>query len=170
MLAVPVREAAVLLGLIERPDGLRVLLTERARHLPHHPGQVSLPGGRLEAGEDAVLAALREADEEVGLRSAQVEVIGILGPQLTGTGFSVTPVIGWVAGDFVARPDPAEVESAFEVPVAHLLAPTHRRATTRERWGTQFVSHEFLYDRYRIWGATAAIIARFIEVIDEKSI
>lgn len=167
-LAEPGRDAAVLIGLIERSAGLTVLLTERARHLQHHPGQVSFPGGRLDPSEDPVTAALREAHEEVGLVRPQVEVLGSLTPQVTGTGFNVTPVVGWVAADFEARPDPSEVESVFEVPLEHLLDPRSRQRGTRERWGTRFVSYEFRYGRYRIWGATAAILVRFIEVINAE--
>jgi len=166
----PSRQAAVLVGLIGRADGPTVLLTERAEHLEHHPGQISLPGGRLADGEDAVAAALREAHEEVGLEPGRVEILGRLAPQLTGTGFCVTPVVGWLAVAFEPRPDPAEVRSAFEVPLEHLLVPNNRSLGTRTRWGTRFVSHEFYFEGHRIWGATAAILARFIEVIDEKTI
>jgi 8-oxo-dGTP pyrophosphatase MutT (NUDIX family) len=166
-LAAPSRPAAVLLGLIERPKGLTILLTERAAHLPHHPGQISFPGGRIEAGDaDPVAAALREAHEEVGLQMAQVEVLGQLSPQLTGTGFTVTPVVGWLTADFEARPDPTEVQTAFEVPLAHLLAPENYRRQTLTRWGTRFSTVEFYFDRHRIWGATAGILMRFIEIIN----
>jgi 8-oxo-dGTP pyrophosphatase MutT (NUDIX family) len=164
----PSREAAVLLGLIERRAGLSVLLTERAAHLAHHPGQISLPGGQLDAGEDPVTAALREAFEEVALAPGDVDVLGRMPAQLTATGFTVTPVVGWVgAEDFVPRPDPAEVQSAFEVPLVHLLEPANRRRARRVRWGTEFMTEEFLFEQHRIWGATAAILARFIEVINE---
>ena len=169
-LAAPSRSAAVLLGLIERPIGLQILLTERAVHLQHHPGQISFPGGQLEQrDEDPVAAALREATEEVGLQPTQVEILGRMAPQLTGTGFTVTPIVGWLAADFTARPDPAEVQSAFEVPLEHLLAPANRRRQTQTRWGTQFLTDEFYYQQHRIWGATAGILARFIEVIREKT-
>ena len=167
----PSQPAAVLLGLIERSSGLQLLLTERARHLPHHPGQISFPGGRIDAVDtDPIDAALREADEEVGLDRQQVRILGRLGPQLTGTGFCIHPVVGWVDPGFRARPDPGEVRSVFEVPLEHLLEPAHRRRGTRERWGTRFLTDEYSYRNYSIWGATAAILTRFIEVIDGKSV
>lgn len=167
----PARAAAVLLGLIERGDGIRVLLTERAAHLADHPGQISFPGGRLaHAGEDPVAAALREAEEEVGLSPHRVAVLGRLPSRLTGTGFAVTPVVGWVAGPFEPRPDPSEVQSAFEVPIEHFLAPGNLRRTTRERFGTRFRVYEYEYEAYRIWGATAAILKEFFDGINEKTI
>lgn len=171
VLAAPARAAAVLVGLIEREESIRVLLTERAAHLAHHPGQISFPGGRLdESDADPVAAALREAWEEVGLAAPDVEVLGRLPPRLTGTGFAVTPVVGWLASSFEARPDPAEVNCAFEVPVEHLLAPGSLRQTTRERYGTRFRVGEYRYGTHRIWGATAAILTQFLEVIDAKTI
>lgn len=164
------REAAVLLGLIERPAGLSVLLTERAAHLPHHPGQVSFPGGGLQDGETHEQAALREAGEEVALARSQVDVVGSLARQLTGTGFAVTPVVGWIDPGFEAIADPSEVETAFEVPLEHLIAPENRRRATRVRWNTQFITDEFYFDRFLIWGATAAILTQFLEIINEKPI
>jgi 8-oxo-dGTP pyrophosphatase MutT (NUDIX family) len=171
LLAGPSQEAAVLLGLVERAGGLAILLTERASHLAHHPGQISFPGGRLnDASEDPIAAAIREANEEVGLAPHQVDVLGRLPPRLTGTGFVVTPVVGWLAASFEPEPDPAEVQSAFEVPIEHLLEPANCRQTIRERYGSRFLSYEFHFERHRIWGATAAILAEFFEVINEKTI
>ncbi len=106
--------AAVLLGLVERPDGLHVILTERAAHHTDHPGQVSFPGGRIEeADAGPVDAAIREATEEGGLRPDLVSVAGCLQEILTGTGFLITPVIGFVAPEFRAIPDRAEVADVF---------------------------------------------------------
>jgi len=171
LLSAPSQEAAVLVGLVERPGGIHILLTERANHLEHHPGQISFPGGRLnDANEGYVAAALREASEEVGLARHHVDVLGRLPPRLTGTGFAVTPVIGWLADAFEAVPDPAEVKSAFEAPLAHLLQTENQRRMTRERFGTQFISYEYYFAEHRIWGATAAILAQFFEVIDAKTI
>lgn len=168
-IAAPRREAAVLVGLVDRDPGPAVLLTERAAHLAQHPGQISFPGGGIRGGgEDAVTAALREAKEEVGLAASQVEVAGSMPVQLTVTGFRVTPVVGWLDAEFVPRPDPAEVQVAFEVPLEHLLAPGNRRQEIRERHGSRIRTDVFIYERYRIWGATAAILGSLLEVIHEK--
>jgi 8-oxo-dGTP pyrophosphatase MutT (NUDIX family) len=167
----PSRQAAVLITLVERAPGLHVLFTERAAHLKHHAGQISFPGGRVEApGETVVDAALREAHEEIGLAPGDVAVAGCLEPHVTGTGFAVTPVVGFVAGSFVARPDPAEVNDIFEVPLDFLLDASSARDTYRERYGSRFRSFEFHYADRVIWGATAAILVSFRDlVIDEKS-
>jgi 8-oxo-dGTP pyrophosphatase MutT (NUDIX family) len=170
LLSGPSREAAVLLGLVERASGLAILLTERASHLAHHPGQISFPGGRLnDASEDHVAAAIREANEEVGLAPHQVDVLGRLPPRLTGTGFAVTPIVGWLSTSFEPNPDPAEVQSAFEVPIEHLLEPANRRQTIRQRYGSRILSYEFQFEQHRIWGATAGILAEFFEVINAKT-
>src|SRR5690606_9087999 len=154
----PTQRAAVLLALVERREGYTVLFTERARHLPHHPGQVSFPGGRLaDDREDAITAALREAWEEVRLPPADVTVAGAMAEHMTGTGFTVTPVVGFVPGRFRARPDPAEVAGVFEVPLDYVLDPANMRTTYRERFGTRFRVYELNYAGHLIWGATAAM-------------
>ena len=151
--------AAVLLGLVERPAGLTVLFTERARHLRDHPGQISLPGGRLHGGKETVIgAALREAQEEVGLDPGLVTVAGCLEPQVTGTGFHITPVVGFIRGDFLACPDPGEVASVFEAPLDFVLNPGNIRPSRRERLGTWFEVEELEYGGHVIWGATAAML------------
>lgn len=166
MLDRPGREASVLLALIERPAGLTMLFTERAAHLKDHAGQISFPGGRLaHVGESAVAAALREAAEEVGLAGADVAVLGCLDVHLTGTGFAVTPVVGYVAAPFVPRPDPAEVAGVFEVPLEIILDPVSIRAIYRERFGTRFRTYELNYGDYRIWGATAAMLVTFRDLV-----
>jgi 8-oxo-dGTP pyrophosphatase MutT (NUDIX family) len=167
----PGRPASVLLALLERPAGLTVLLTERAAHLRDHAGQISLPGGRLAAGETPTAAALREAQEEVGLAPATVAVLGSLDVLLTGTGFSITPVVGFVAGaDFTATPDPREVAEVFELPLELILDPTSIKIGYLERLGCRFRTYELQYGRYRIWGATAAILRNFQElVLDAKT-
>jgi 8-oxo-dGTP pyrophosphatase MutT (NUDIX family) len=164
----PMQHAAVLLALVEHADGLNVLLTERAAHLKHHAGQISFPGGRIEAGgETPVDAALREAHEEIGLEPRKVAIAGALDTHVTGTGFSVTPVVGFIAGPFLARPDPAEVTGVFEVPLPHFLAPGAVQETYRERFGCRFRSYEFHYENRVIWGATAAILVTFRQILLE---
>lgn len=166
VLAQPGRPASVLLALLERPSGATLLLTERAAHLKDHPGQISLPGGRLAPGETAAAAALREAQEEVGLSPAAVSVLGTLDALFTGTGFSITPVVGLVTeADFVPRPDPREVAGVFEIPLDLVLDPTAMSVGYFERHGVRLRTHELHFDRFRVWGATAAILRNFQEVI-----
>jgi 8-oxo-dGTP pyrophosphatase MutT (NUDIX family) len=162
----PGRPASVLLALLERATGPTVLFTERAAHLKDHAGQVSLPGGRIVAGETAADAALREAQEEVGLPPAAVDVIGSLDEFLTGTGFSVMPVIGVVANrDFVAEPDPREVAGVFEVPLEVILDRSALNVGYFERHGSRLLTYELNYGGRRIWGATAAVLRNFQDVI-----
>ena len=160
--------AAVLLGLVERPDGLHVILTERAAHLTDHPGQVSFPGGRIEAADDGpVAAALREAEEEVQLRPDLVSVAGCMQEVLTGTGFLITPVVGFVAPEFRAVPDRTEVAEVFEVPLEFLFREGSVRTSTRERFGTTLRMYEFDYAGHYVWGATAAILRSFSRLINQ---
>lgn len=169
-LASPQREAAVLVTLIDRPLGWTVLFTERARHLANHPGQISFPGGRLDDGvESAVAAALREAWEEVRLPPETVSVAGTLPNHVTGTGFIVTPVVGFVSGGFEPIADPAEVAAVFEVPLAVVLAPGAIRLTYHDRLGTRFKVYELDYDGRRIWGATASMLKTFRDIIADES-
>jgi 8-oxo-dGTP pyrophosphatase MutT (NUDIX family) len=162
----PGRPASVLLALLERAAGPTVLFTERAAHLKDHAGQVSLPGGRIVAGETAAEAALREAQEEVGLPPAAVDVVGSLDEFLTGTGFSVMPVIGVVGNrDFVAEPDPREVAGVFEVPLEVILDRSALNVGYFERHGSRLLTYELNYGGRRIWGATAAVLRNFQDVI-----
>jgi 8-oxo-dGTP pyrophosphatase MutT (NUDIX family) len=164
----PTRAASVLLTLLQRPGGLTVLFTERAAHLKDHAGQISFPGGRIDERETAVDAALREAHEEIGLEPAAVEVLGALDDLLTGTGFLITPVVGYVAsGEFVSAPDPTEVASVFEVPLDFICEPASIVETYRERLGTRFRTYELRHGGYRIWGATAAILVSFRDLISQ---
>jgi len=159
--------ASVLVPLVLR-DELTVLLTQRTDHLANHPGQISFPGGRAEPHDaDAVATALREAEEEIGLASDQVDVLGTLPTYTTGSSFIVTPVIGLVQADTNLRLDSFEVAEVFEVPLAFLMDPANHRRHEVE-WGG--VTLEFLsmpWDssdpqgvarRYFIWGATAAML------------
>jgi 8-oxo-dGTP pyrophosphatase MutT (NUDIX family) len=153
------RSAAVLVPIINRPDGLAVLFTERSASLPDHAGQISFPGGRVEAGDlDVDVAALRETEEEVGLPRDRVTILGRLADYETVTGYRVTPVVGWVEPPFQIVPDPVEVADVFEVPLAFLLEPLNQKRHFRMlgQLRRDYFAIPF-GDRY-IWGATAAML------------
>jgi 8-oxo-dGTP pyrophosphatase MutT (NUDIX family) len=159
--------AAVLIGLIPREEGFQVLLTRRTEGLRHHGGQISFPGGRIEAEDsDPVAAALREAHEEVGLSPSLAAPIGFLDPFVTITGFHVFPVVAQISVAYVPRLDPGEVAEAFEVPLDFLLDPANERRTEVEYLGRKRPLIEFGYRDYRIWGATAAMLVNFRERLE----
>jgi len=151
--------AAVLVPLVNRPQGLQLLLTQRSAHLPDHPGQISFPGGRVEPGDaDPAAAALRETSEEIGLAPVNVQVLGHLSSYETVSGFRVQPIVGWIDPPFELAPDPVEVADVFEVPLEFILDPSnHQRhfrmlgEMRRDYWAIPWLS------RY-IWGATAAML------------
>ena len=153
------RPAAVLIPVIARPEGAAVLMTRRSDSLASHTGQIAFPGGRLDPGETAVEAALREAFEEVALDPALVEVLGVGDAYETGTGFLVTPVVGWLSAPPATTPSPDEVAEVFEVPWEYLMDPANhnRDSYVREgqppRWYWS-ITHEQRY----IWGVTAGIV------------
>jgi 8-oxo-dGTP pyrophosphatase MutT (NUDIX family) len=163
--------ASVLVPLVVHNDALRVLLTRRTDHLRDHAGQISFPGGRAEAHDvDAVETALREAEEEVGLRRDVVEVIGTMPPYATVTGFVVTPVVALVQPNLDLALDAFEVAEAFEVPLAFLMDPAnHQRHQMQTPAGLrsfysmpwEAVGADGLPHRYFIWGATAAMLRNF---------
>ena len=162
--------AAVLLPIVERPGGLTVLFTVRAPDLRHHAGQVSFPGGRLDPGDAGPLeAALREAEEEVGMAAALVEVAGYLPNYLTITGYSVTPVVGFVAPEFQPRPDAQEVSEAFEVPLDALLDPGGMQLRHKRFMGVKLPFFEMPWGEHRIWGATAAMLVNFRDILREHA-
>jgi 8-oxo-dGTP pyrophosphatase MutT (NUDIX family) len=151
--------AAVLVPVVNRPDGLTMLLTQRSADLPDHPGQISFPGGRVEP-DDASLAhaALREATEEIGLPAERVAIIGELATYETVTGFRVTPIVGWVEPPFVITPDPIEVADVFEVPLDFLLDPENQQRHFRMLGEHRRDFWAIPYRNRYIWGATAAML------------
>lgn len=160
----PLIPAAVLFPIVLRNDGHTVLLTERTAHLRDHAGQVSFPGGRVEADdESAVHTALRETEEEIGLAREHIDVLGFLPEYRTGTGFRVTPVVALVRPPFVLSPDPFEVAEVFEVPLAFLIDPAnHERHSLHYRGALR---HYFAmpWEGHFIWGATAGMIRSLSE-------
>jgi 8-oxo-dGTP pyrophosphatase MutT (NUDIX family) len=155
------RPASVLMPIIVREHGLQVLLTQRAAHLHHHAGQISFPGGRVDATDtSAEHTALREAQEEIGLAESQVEVLGRLPQYYTGTGFAVTPVVGLVHPPYEFSSDPFEVASIFEVPLSFLMDPRHHQRRQIDfpdgRGSRSF--YAMPYQDYFIWGATAGML------------
>ena len=150
------RPAGVLAAL--RPDG-RMILTRRASGLRHHAGQISLPGGKVEPTDaDTIAAALREADEEIGLPPDRVEILGTLPAHITVTGFSMVPVIGLIDGDFTPVPDEGEVAEAFAVPLEHIADPTKYRIERRLWRGDWRPYRVAPWGPYYIWGATARVL------------
>jgi len=158
--------AAVLVPLVERLEGWYVLLTLRAADLTDHAGQISFPGGRIEPEDpDAVHAALREAEEEIGLPMNHVEVVGRLDTWLTGTGFEITPIVGLVRPPDSLVPDPVEVAEVFEVPLDFVLDRRNHQRLSRELRGERRFFFALPYQHRNIWGATAGMLVNLAEVL-----
>ena len=152
-------EAAVLVGLVPRPQGTQVLLTRRNDGLRHHGGQVSFPGGRIDAGDGGILAAaLRETQEEIALPPEQIAPLGFLDPFTTISGFRVVPTVAVIDPAATPKPNPDEVADVFEVPLAYLMAPNNLRRVEMDYRGRRRVVLEYGWPGQRIWGATAAIL------------
>jgi 8-oxo-dGTP pyrophosphatase MutT (NUDIX family) len=148
--------AAVLIAITERDPG--AILTVRREHLRTHAGQVAFPGGRIDPGEDATAAALREAHEELLLEPAAVELVGSIEPYRTATGYVITPVIGVIPPDLPLIPHEHEVADWFEGPLTHLLDPANQQLRSALFQGRTRHYYEIFWNERRIWGATAAMI------------
>ena len=153
------RPAAVLVGLQADPEGLHVILTERAAHLKQHAGQVAFPGGKIDPCDaSAEAAALREAEEEIGLARENVLVLGALDPYLTSTGFRVTPILGLITEPWEPRPDPNEVARIFTPPLEFLMDPANRQRHHHDRNGYRRYYYAMPWQGHYIWGATAGML------------
>lgn len=163
---VTLRDAAVLVGVIDRPAGGTLLLTRRTDHLKSHAGQIALPGGKIDPGDgDPVAAALREAEEEVGLDRRFVTPVGLLDPYVSNTGFRIFPVVATIdaVAPFTANPD--EVADVFEVPLGFLMTPGNHVLETRPWRGVERRYYAMPYEERRIWGVTAGILRLFYEQV-----
>jgi 8-oxo-dGTP pyrophosphatase MutT (NUDIX family) len=158
-LAGPGVPAAVLIGVLARPEGRQVILTHRQADLNNHAAEISLPGGRVEAADGGPeAAALREAFEEIGLAPDKVELLGCLSPYLTVSNFRVYPFVGWVEPPVEFEVDPREVAEVFEVPLSFVLDPANHRRESAFLGGRQRDFYVLPYPGHRIWGATAEIL------------
>ena len=164
--ASPLVSAAVLVPIVTRPEGLSVLFTLRTPHLSAHAGQVSFPGGRVEPGDaDEAAAALRETEEEIGLRRDRIRLAGRLDTYVTRTGFRIYPLVGFVTPPLVLVPDPQEVADVFEVPLDFLIDPANRRRESRLYQGRERFFWAIPYDGRYIWGATAGMVVNLSELL-----
>ena len=162
-----VTPAAVLVPIIAHAEGLTVLFTQRTTNLRSHSGQVSFPGGRSEPGDaDPEHTALREAEEEIGLPAARVEVVARMPEYFTRTGFRVTPVVGVVRPPLELVPDAREVAEVFEVPLAFILDPANHQRASREFGGR--TAHFYVIEHHgrTIWGATAGMLINLYRMLE----
>ena len=165
-LALKLKPAAVLVPIVERREGLSILFTRRADHLARHAGQVSFPGGRVNEDEaNAIDAALRETEEEVGLSRSFVQIFGDLDYYETGTGFSIHPFVGFVREGFELKIDASEVAEVFEVPLLFFLDRQNHVQATANWQGRERRYYDMTYGRHRIWGATAGILINLYDAL-----
>lgn len=161
--------AAVLIALVERPEGLTVLYTERSPDLRAHSGQVAFPGGKIDKGDaDAAAAAVREANEEVGMLAEDITILGYLPTYYTGTNYLITPVVARVrpSGPFV--PNPGEVHSVFEVPLTRILERSTYGRFKISRHGKEHTTWQIDHDGHTIWGITANLTRIFRDLVTEE--
>jgi len=161
--------AAVMVPIVLHADAPALLLTVRASHLRAHAGQISFPGGRVEPGDlDLAAAALRETQEEIGIHSASIELVGFLSDQIVRTGYRITPVVALLHPGFTLTPDSTEVAEVFELPLAFALSAGNYRSRPGRARGLEFEIWELPFGERNIWGATAGILANLREVLGEE--
>lgn len=158
-------EAAVLIPIVERNNGLKVILTKRSNNLKQHPGQVSFPGGKSEKTDKSLVAtALRETKEEIGINNKNVEILGQLSKHVTITGFKITPFIGKIRTGFSTKIQISEVSEIFEVPLSYLSNPKNFRVESVKWKGKKRFFYSIPYGPYYIWGATARILKNLADL------
>ena len=161
----PIRPAAVLVAVVDHPEPT-VLLTQRAQHLPDHPGQISFPGGKIDAADvDPKSAALREAEEEIGLSRDGVEPLGYLDLYMTTLGYRIVPLIARVQPGFALTLNTGEVDAAFEVPLSYLMADANMEMHSRPWQGVERHYYAITFGERYIWGVTAGILRNMRERI-----
>ncbi len=159
-----IRAAAVLIPVVDHPDEATVILTKRTEALRNHSGQVAFPGGRIDDTDPTPeFAALRETEEEIGIRPDQVDVIGRMPDYISGSGYRIAPIIGVVRPGFVLDVNEEEVDAVFEVPLSFLMDPRNQAQGSREWNGLEWKYYDMPYKGQRIWGVTAGIIRAFYE-------
>jgi len=162
--------AAALVPIVLRADAPTVLLTVRSRHLRRHAGQISFPGGALDAADaDAAAAAMRETEEEVGISRRFIEPIGYLPDHFVGSGFRLTPVIALLQPLFTLQPQSSEVEEVFELPLAFALTSANYRLRRHQLRGTDYEFWELRYGARNIWGATARVLVSLRERLEQPA-
>lgn len=163
------RKAAVMILLVPHKTGYTVVLNERSDDLPHHPGQISFPGGKMEKGDGSIIAtALRETHEEIGIPGKDVSVIGVLDTYITRTGFEITPVVGIIKPPAKFKINPDEVKAVFEVPLKFLTNPQTLRMERAEFKGKTYKYMAWRYETWNIWGATANMLRNLIEHLEDE--
>lgn len=162
----PLKAAAVLILVINRARQPTVLFTQRTAHLTDHAGQISFPGGRVEDGDrDVDHTALRETEEETGVEASRIDIIGRIPHYTTGTGYFITPIVGWMEPPVAYRPDPTEVAECFEVPLDFLLDMQNHRVESAMYKGRMRHYYALSFERRYIWGATAGMLVTFSRVL-----
>ncbi len=155
----PLKQAAVLVPLVDHHDHIKILFTKRASHLRQHGGQICFPGGRVDASDtDLISTATREAFEEISLLPQHCNVIGQLHPYQTISGYIVNPIVALIPADLLLTASVDEVEEIFEVPLEHFLDPANVKSIWVEQPPQRYQVHFMPYNNYNIWGATAAIL------------
>lgn len=160
------RDAAVLVPLVDRGGGTTVILTQRTAHLAAHAGQISFPGGGMDAADSSPEeTALRETEEEIGLGRSKVELLGRLDTYITRTGYRIIPVVGLIQPPFELQPQPTEVDEIFEIPLSFILDPENPKRESRVFQGAERFFYVFPYQHRYIWGATAGMLVNFRDIL-----